>query len=157
MPLSQWTRMNEINGMNNYYSIIDASVFIKAHVMDPDQERCLLLLNKLKKSKILIPSLWFIEVTSVLAKLVHFGQISSQDSKDTLQLALNLDVEVIEPDRRQCQLALEWAFRLNRAAAYDCFYLAIAESFDIPFWTADKRLYNALKNLNLNWMKWIDE
>ncbi len=141
--------------MNNYYSIIDASVFIKAHVMNPDQERCLLLMNKLKKSKLLIPSLWFNEVTSVLAKFVHFGQISSQESKDTLQLALSFDVEVVEPDRKQCQLALEWAFRLNRAAAYDCFYLAIADSFDIPFWTADRRLYNALKNMNLNWMNWI--
>jgi predicted nucleic acid-binding protein len=143
--------------MNNYYSIIDASVFLKAHVINPDQEHCLILLNKLKKSKILIPSLWFMEVTSVLAKFVHFGQISSQESKEILQLAIAFDVEVVEPDRTQCQLALEWALRLNRAAAYDCFYLAIADSYDIPFWTADKRLYNALKNMNLNWINWIFE
>ena len=143
--------------MNNYYSIIDASVFLKAHVINPDQERCLLLLNNLKKSKLLIPSLWFVEVTSVLAKFVHFGQISSVESKNILQLALNLDVEVIEPDRTQCQLALDWAYRLNRAAAYDCFYIAIADSLDIPFWTADKRLYNAVKNMNFNWINWIFE
>lgn len=147
--------MNETNVMNNFYSIIDASVFLKAHVINPDQEQCLLLLNKLKKSKLLIPSLWFTEVTSILAKFVNFRQISSQESKDTLQLALSLDVEVVEPDRMQCQLALEWAFRLNKATAYDCFYLAIADSLDIPFWTADKRLYNALKNMNLNWINWI--
>jgi predicted nucleic acid-binding protein len=147
--------MNETNGMNNYYSIIDASVFIKAHIINPDQERCLLLLNKLKKSKILVPSLWLNEVTSVLAKLVHFGQITPQESKDSLRLALTLDFEVIEPDNTQCQLALEWAHRLNRASAYDCFYLAIADSYEIPFWTADKRLYNALKDMNLIWLNWI--
>lgn len=141
--------------MNNFYSVIDASVFLKAHVINPDQEQCLLLLNKLKKSKLLIPSLWFNEVTSVLAKFVHFGQISSQNSNDILQLAQSLDVDVVEPDRIQCQLALEWAIRLNRAAAYDCFYLAIADSLNIPLWTADKRLYNALKNMNLKWMNWI--
>ena len=141
--------------MNNYYSVIDAGVFIKAHVFNPDQEQCIFLMNKLKKSNLLIPALWFNEVTSVLAKFVHFGQISSQNSNDILQLALSLDVEVVEPDRTQCQLALEWAIRLNRAAAYDCFYLAIADSLDIPFWTADKRLYNALKNMNLRWMNSI--
>lgn len=147
--------MNETNGMNNYYSIIDASVFIKAHIINPDQEHCLFLLNKLKNSKILVPSLWFNEVTSVLAKLVHFRQITPQESKDTLRLALTLDVEVVEPDKTQCQLALEWAFRLNRASAYDSFYLAIADSFEIPFWTADKRLYHALKDMNLIWLNWI--
>lgn len=147
--------MNETNVMNNFYSIIDASVFLKAHVINPDQEQCLLLLNKLKKSKILIPSLWINEITSVLAKIVHFGQISSQESQNILQLALTLDVEVVEPDRSQSQLALEWALRLNRATAYGCFYLAIADSLDIPFWIADKRLYNALKNMNLNWINWI--
>lgn len=149
--------MNETNVMNEYYSIIDASVFIKAHIMNPDQEQCLLLLNKLKKSKLLVPSLWFYEITSVLAKLVHFEQISLQESKDTLQLALTLDVEIVEPDRTQCQLALEWAIRLNRAAAYDCFYLAIADSLDIPFCTADKRLNKAVKNLDLSWLRWIGE
>lgn len=138
--------------MNEYYSIIDASVFIKAHIINPDQERCLYLLNQLKKSKIVVPSLWFNEVTSVLAKLVQFGQISKQEGKDTLQLALTLDADVIEPDRSQCQLALEWAFRLNRASAYDCFYLAIADSLNIPFWTADKRLNNSLKDMNLIWL-----
>jgi predicted nucleic acid-binding protein len=32
---------------------------------------------------------------------------------------------------------------LNRVAAYDSFYLALAERLDAPFWTADQRLSRA--------------
>ena len=33
--------------------------------------------------------------------------------------------------------------RLNRAAAYDSFYLALAETLGSELWTTDNHLYNA--------------
>jgi len=39
--------------------------------------------------------------------------------------------------------AYTWTRRLNRAVAYDSFYLALAERLDCDFWTADRRLVNA--------------
>ncbi len=149
--------MSVINAMNNDYSVIDASLVIKALILNADQAQCLFILNKLKKSKLLVPALWFYEVTSVLAKIVHLKQISKDESKRILNQSMLLDVEVIAPDEIQNSLALEWAFRLNRASAYDCFYLAIADSLGVPFWTADKRLYNSLKDVKPNWCHWIYE
>jgi predicted nucleic acid-binding protein len=42
--------------------------------------------------------------------------------------------------------------KLNRAAAYDCFYLAIAEALGADFWTADQRLYRSLEAERLGWL-----
>jgi predicted nucleic acid-binding protein len=39
---------------------------------------------------------------------------------------------------------LAWTRRLNRAAAYDSFYLAVAESLGCELWTADQRLSKAV-------------
>ena len=40
--------------------------------------------------------------------------------------------------------AFAWTRRLNRAAAYDSFYLALAEGLQCDLWTADRRLFNAV-------------
>ena len=143
--------------MNNDYTVIDASLFIKAHIMNADQTQCLSVFNKLKNSKLIVPTLWFYEVTSVIAKIVYLKQINEEESKSILKQAMALDVEVIEPDELQNSLALEWAFRLKRGSAYDCFYLAISDSLEVPFWTADKRLYNSLLDQKSNWIHWIYE
>ena len=42
----------------------------------------------------------------------------------------------------------------NRAAAYDSFYLALAEGLDCELWTADERLHNAA---GVAWVKLLEE
>ncbi len=39
-----------------------------------------------------------------------------------------MSVEIVQPDDAQLQKAFDWTLRLNRAAAYDSFYLALAEA-----------------------------
>lgn len=48
------------------------------------------------------------------------------------------------PDEAQVALAFDWTRRLNRIAAYDSFYLALAESLQCDLWTADRRLQGAV-------------
>jgi hypothetical protein len=42
--------------------------------------------------------------------------------------------------------------RLKRAAAYDSYYLALAESLNCDLWTTDSRLVNAVK---LRWVRLV--
>ncbi len=91
------------------------------------------------------PTLWRYEIASAFSKAVHFKALSPQEGETALQLALQLPVQLVSPDERQTQRAWEWTRQLNRAAAYDSFYLALAESRSAQLWTADKRLYNAVK------------
>ena len=68
-----------------------------------------------------------------------------------LALAHDLDIQTIDPDQQQRQRAFEWTVRLKRAAAYDSFYLAAAETLGCELWTADRRLVNAA---NQPWVKY---
>ena len=63
-------------------------------------------------------------------------------------------VELIPPDSNQVQAAFAWTLRLGRAAAYDSFYLALAETTSDGLWTADERLYNATKS-HIPWVHWV--
>ena len=44
--------------------------------------------------------------------------------------------------------------QFNQPTAYDTAYLALAQLDRCDFWTADRRLYNTVKE-ELPWVKWI--
>jgi predicted nucleic acid-binding protein len=89
------------------------------------------------------PTLWLYEMTSALCKAVHFGELTPEEGQRVLVLAQMLGIQLIAPDDDQVSLAFNWTFRLNRAAAYDSFYLALADTLQCEMWTADRRLRNA--------------
>ena len=82
-----------------------------------------------------------------------------QDRGDTIQvpaLWYSFDFAVMAPDAAQVQRAFDWTLRLRRAAAYDSFYLALAETTSDGLWTADERLYNATRSL-VPWVHWAGD
>jgi predicted nucleic acid-binding protein len=96
------------------------------------------------------PSLWVYELTSALCKTVHFGQITAQEGEHALALAQHLGVRSVTPYDEMVQSAFQWTRRLDRAAAYDSFYLALAEGLQCELWTADRRLCKAV---DLPWVQ----
>ena len=52
---------------------------------------------------------------------------------------------LLPPDPYLVRAAFDWTMRLERAAAYDSFYLALAETLGCPLWTADRHLHNAVE------------
>ena len=67
---------------------------------------------------------------------------------------MGLGVRLVLPDASQNRQAFDWTLRLNRAAAYDSYYLALAEALECDLWTADRRLLNAV---DLPWVRWVGE
>jgi len=143
--------------MSDALVVIDASLVLKALLPNPELERCQAVLADLGGAQLAAPALWVYEVTSTLTKAVHFKQLTVEEGKAALRQALALDVQLIAPDEAQSNLALDWMLRLKQAAAYDSFYLAIAETLDVPFWTADQRLVNVFQDHKPNWLHWIGE
>lgn len=101
------------------------------------------------------PAMWRSEVTSVLHKLFHLGQLTEAEAEAALETALTLDVQIVEADDELCRHSFRWATRLKIAAAYDAFYIALAEWLGAPLWTGDRRLVNNAQQNGASWVYWI--
>ncbi|MCP4416051.1 MAG: type II toxin-antitoxin system VapC family toxin [Chloroflexi bacterium] len=138
------------------YLTIDAGIAFKLIAPHPHQQLYVNLVTQWQRAgyQLCAPTLWAYEVTSTFTKMMRFGQLSATTSREGLRLAYQLGVQLIAPDEEQALRAFAWTERLQRAAAYDSFYLALAETLGCELWTADKRLVNAAAQ---PWVKLVDE
>jgi predicted nucleic acid-binding protein len=107
----------------------------------------------IQETDVIAPTLWAYEVTSVIRKQVYRGLLAPDAETDTLEAIHRLPVLLMKPTglhRRASALAR----RFDRPAAYDAHYLALAEMADCPLWTADERLFNAVRH-DLAWVNWL--
>ena len=140
--------------MANLPVVIDASIAIKAVLPNPLQTQCQDLLVHLSSDQLLAPGSWIYETTSALSKAVFLGDITAEEGRMALSQINALGIQIAPMDTGQSFQAFEWTLRLKRAAAYDSFYLALAESLSCALWTADRRLKNAV---SLPWVRWVEE
>ena len=99
------------------------------------------------------PPLWGYEVTSVIRNQVHHQLLPPELGQAMFDTIHQLSVRLLQPNDLH-KRAWELANRFNRPAAYDAHYLALAELVACPFWTADERLYNTVRD-ELNWVYWL--
>jgi predicted nucleic acid-binding protein len=105
--------------------------------------------------RILAPALLGYEVTSALYRKVLQGKIELKDGQAALEHFLALDVESIHLPELHVKASV-LAGQFERPNTYDAHYLAVADHFACPLWTADERLYNTVKS-KFEWIKWIEE
>jgi predicted nucleic acid-binding protein len=95
------------------------------------------------------PELMAYELTTAMTKAVRFGQMSPAEALQSLLLAFKKGVQLVGFSTKIAERAFHWTLRLSRAAAYDSFYLALAEELGCELWTADERLCRAA---NVSWV-----
>lgn len=137
--------------------VVDASTAVKAILPNPLQGHCQALVNTFAENQPAAPALWAYETTSAITKTVYFGQITETEGRRSLEQLNTLGVRLFSPDAGQNRAAFDWTLRLKRASVYDGYYLALAQGLECDFWTADSRLFNALKDERLRWLHWIEE
>ena len=106
-----------------------------------------------QQAVVIAPSLWAYEVVSVIRNRVHRGLLPPELEEAALDALLRLPVQFVRPDGLH-RRAWELARRFDRPAAYDAHYLAAAELAGCTFWTADERLFNAVR-AEFNWVHWL--
>ncbi|MDJ0728386.1 MAG: type II toxin-antitoxin system VapC family toxin [Crocosphaera sp.] len=108
---------------------------------------------QLSNTVIVAPSLIMYEVSNAFHRGVKAGQITQDESESLLETALNLGIHFYG-DSNLHQEAFKIANLYNLSATYDAHYLALAQRLEVEFWTADKRLFNAVSQF-LSWVKLI--
>ena len=143
--------------MRSSLVVIDASVAVKAVLPNPLQAACLALIRTFDEVQPVAPALWAYETTSAIGKAVYFGEITEKEGRQALEKLDGLGVRLFVADADQNRAAFGWTLRLRRASAYDSYYLVLAEALESEFWTADQRLFHALKDIGVDWLHWIEE
>ena len=139
--------------------VVDANLCIALTIPLPYSEAAAKqwLFWETNRLQLYAPLLWEYEIVSALRKAIAVGLINKKEAQNALKLLLVLGVERSTPDPDLHRLALQWADRANQTVAYDSQYLALAETLQADFWTADKRLFDSLKSKRLGWLHWIGE
>jgi predicted nucleic acid-binding protein len=137
--------------------VIDASAAVKVVLPNPLQVHCLALVQTFAEAQPAAPALWAHETTSAIAKAAHFGEINEKEAHQALEKLDSLGIRLFVSDAEQNLAAFEWTLRLKRASAFDSTYIVLAQILECKFWTADKRLFNALQGAHLDWVHWIEE
>ena len=107
------------------------------------------------RATLVAPVLLRYEVANAFHRLAYLGLASLDTMKIALDTALALPIELVADDDLH-RRALLLANQFNRPAAYDAHYLALAERLGAEFWTADKRLANAVRP-HLPWVHLLGE
>jgi predicted nucleic acid-binding protein len=97
--------------------------------------------------EIISPPLFDIEITSVLHKYLRLKILLPEQGEQAYQLYRDLDVTILSPPELSMKAWL-LAKEYYQVHALDMQYLALAELVGCEFWTADKTLFNNLKDKN---------
>ena len=135
--------------------IIDASVVTASLLPDePYRDMALRILRGFLSEdlELVTVSLLRYELTNLLWKAIDRSKVKLDDALAALKEFEAFNLPECEVSSRE---ALKLAHAHNRSA-YDAAYLALAEAEQAPLVTADKHLYNALKN-RFRWLLWIED
>jgi len=141
------------------WMIVDSGIFLASVQKERFGKEVDRLLASLREAnfQLAAPTLLRYELIAVVRKNVYRKSIAPSDAR-VIQEAINeLTDEItffIDDDLLKRGYAI--AEQLSLATAYDSQYLSVAERLHCDFWTADERLFNAVKQ-NLNWVHWIGQ
>ena len=114
--------------------VVDASVVVKWVVNEPGTPQALAL----RRRRLYAPDLLAAECANVLWKKVRRNELTESEALFAARLLQRAAVELM-PMRALLEPATRLALALDHPA-YDCAYLALAESLSCDLVTADRRL-----------------
>lgn len=144
--------------MNNVM-VVDANLALKWVLIEVDSPLSISLLDKWTNEgkELLAPALFAYEVTNILHRQVVASKLTYKEACEGLTKLFSLGI-LLKFSRYEeiSAQVLEFAHRFHLPATYDAHYLALAYHEQCPFWTADARLWNTVKN-DLGWVPLLSE
>jgi predicted nucleic acid-binding protein len=125
---------------------LDANVIVKRLIdVDNDELHQQWMAWHASGQQFVAPVLQRYELTNAFHRYQASGQFPVATVESALASALVLPITYYDHVEDH-QRAMELARQFNRPAAYDAHYLALAERLGVEFWTADRRLVNAVRH-----------
>lgn len=136
---------------------VDASLILRILVPEPLTEQALALWATWQQGQRapIAPSLLAFEVTASLRRYVYLKRITPVQGEHAFAQFLQMEIQLSQRPAL-FRLAWELAKAFNQPRAYDTTYLALAQLHHCDFWTADRKLYNAV-HTQLPWVKWVGD
>ena len=134
--------------------VLDASVAIKwVNPHEPLADKAILIREDYERGSVslVVPMFWDYEVANGVNKAVARGQLSTEEGREAIALLLAIHAQKAPLPSPQDSYALA---RRYQRSVYDSWYLQLAEKEGCELWTADRKLYNALKD-TVPWIKWL--
>jgi predicted nucleic acid-binding protein len=136
--------------------VVDANILIAFGLSDEPlhtQASQILAAWRSTGTPLVAPRLFRSEITAVVRKVVYQQRITHEQGREMLVRFLLYPVEFHEDDAL-LKAAYELAGEFNRPRAYDAQYLALAKRLSCEFWTADERMFNAVKD-RFSGIRWL--
>jgi predicted nucleic acid-binding protein len=127
--------------------VLDTSVIYKWYVEEEDTAKALLLRDDFVKrgAETVIPDFLFLELANAMRYNPNMEQEDLENIVDNL-FELSLETVVTTPTLTKEALEIAYDYQIT---VYDALYLALAQSLEFEFITADKKLYEKTKTLHL--------
>jgi predicted nucleic acid-binding protein len=131
--------------MNSSWLCVDANLVVRL-VADPKDESIWGLWEQwdAEGQRLAAPTLLYYEVANALYRYRRQRLMSLSSVHLALKAAFSLPLHLFG-EAALHQRALDLAERFSLPAAYDAHYLALAEQLGAEFWTADRRLVQAVQ------------
>jgi predicted nucleic acid-binding protein len=141
--------------MRNSWLCVDANLVIRL-VADPRDESIRRLWEQwdAEKRQLAAPTLLYSEVTNALYRYQMQGLLSGSAARLALKAAFSLPLRLHDEADLHWQ-ALDLTERFSLLDASDASYLALAEWLGGEFWTADRRLAQAVQTA-LPWVHLVE-
>ena len=120
--------------------IIDCSITMAWCFGDEATDETTRIQERLINESALVPALWFLEVTNVLAMAEKRQRISAADATQFVQLLGTLDIQVDDEAAARAFDHLLPLCRTHGLTSYDAAYLDLALRKQLPLATLDEEL-----------------
>jgi predicted nucleic acid-binding protein len=127
--------------------VIDCSIALAWCFLDEATSATQKLLDRMAGESALVPGLWFVELTNVLALAERRGRINSDQVIDFVAMISGLRLEVDDEGPARAFTHLLPLCRAHGLTSYDAVYLDLAMRRRAPLATLDVPLRKAAKKL----------
>lgn len=137
--------------------VVDASLALKWVLIEQGSDAAVALLDQWsnEETKLIAPLLFTYEVTNIIYRQVVTGKLTYDEATKGLAKLFSIGVMLRLAQYKEVSTqAMDFAHNFHLPATYDAHYLALAYIEHCEYWTADTRLWNAVKG-TLSWVHWF--